>query len=147
MITWLRLKCWALVYSEKVTWYLFFFPIPSLLRDGMLRFPADWRMALGGRDMLLCLRAFFHAGLPAWNDPSPSWEGSSKSQLWWDSFYLVVFPQLDSKPLKVWATSHSPLFRLPVLWPLLSFPNLLAYWEQHFKSALYSILYRLDSAA
>ena len=26
---------------------------------------------------------------------------------------------------------------LPVLWPLLSFPNLLAYWVQHFKSIIF----------
>ena len=25
----------------------------------------------------------------------------------------------------------------PVLWPLLSFPNLLAYWEQHFNSIIF----------
>ena len=27
----------------------------------------------------------------------------------------------------------------PVLWPLLSFPNLLAYWLQHFKASSFSI--------
>ena len=27
----------------------------------------------------------------------------------------------------------------PVLWPLLSFPNLLAYWEQHFHSIIFTI--------
>ena len=28
----------------------------------------------------------------------------------------------------------------PVLWPLLSFPNLLAYWVQHFHSIIFQIL-------
>ena len=28
---------------------------------------------------------------------------------------------------------------LPVLWPLLSFPNLLAYWVQHFNNIIFSI--------
>ena len=28
----------------------------------------------------------------------------------------------------------------PVLWPLLSFPNLLAYWEQHFHSLIFQDL-------
>ena len=28
-------------------------------------------------------------------------------------------------------------WRFPVLWPLLSFPNLLAYWVQHFNSIIY----------
>ena len=27
----------------------------------------------------------------------------------------------------------------PVLWPLLSFPNLLAYWVQHFHSIIFSV--------
>ena len=30
----------------------------------------------------------------------------------------------------------------PVLWPLLSFPNLLAYWVQHFNNGFYSALKR-----
>lgn len=34
---------------EKVIWYLFFLPIPSLLRDGMLKSPAHWRMAIVGK--------------------------------------------------------------------------------------------------
>ena len=32
----------------------------------------------------------------------------------------------------------------PVLWPLLSFPNLLAYWEQHFHSIIFQDLKQLN---
>lgn len=97
-----HLSCWddymtpfkvpsSCVDTEKVIWYLFFLPIPSLLRYGMLRSPAHWRMAIGGREILLCLCAFARAGLSAWNAPSP-WEGSFKAQLWWDYFFGGVSP-------------------------------------------------------
>ena len=33
---------------------------------------------------------------------------------------------------------------LPVLWPLLSFPNLLAYWVQHFHSVIFQDLKQLN---
>ena len=33
---------------------------------------------------------------------------------------------------------------LPVLWPLLSFPNLLAYWVQHFHSIIFQDLKELN---
>ena len=32
----------------------------------------------------------------------------------------------------------------PVLWPLLSFPNLLAYWVQHFQSIIFQDLKQLN---
>ena len=37
----------------------------------------------------------------------------------------------------LWDWNENWLF--PVLWPLLSFPNLLAYWLQHFNSIVFSI--------
>ena len=47
----------------------------------------------------------------------------------------------------VWAFFGIPFFRnwnenwpFPVLWPLLSFPNLLAYWEQHLHSTIFKAL-------
>ena len=52
----------------------------------------------------------------------------------WDEYYCVV----------VWTFFGIALFSdwnenwpFPVLWPLLSFPNLLAYWVQHFNSIIF----------
>ena len=38
----------------------------------------------------------------------------------------------------LWVWNENGLF--PVLWPLLSFPNLLAYWVQHFHSIIFQDL-------
>ena len=36
------------------------------------------------------------------------------------------------------------IWAFPVLWPLLSFPNLLAYWVQHFRSIIFQDLESLN---
>ena len=53
-------------------------------------------------------------------------------------YFTSVWDECDCAV--VWAFLALPFFRIgmktpfPVLWPLLSFPNLLAYWVQHFHS-------------
>lgn len=96
----------SLVDVTKVVWYLFFLPVPSLLKDGMLRCPAHGRRAIGGKEILSHLHALAHAGLSAWNAPS-HW-GSFKAQMGWDG-EPVLFSLLNSKILKVRAISRSPL--------------------------------------
>ena len=58
------------------------------------------------------------------------WDEFSCSVVW--AFFGIVF-------LRDW--NENWLF--PVLWPLLSFPNLLAYWVQHFQSIILGDIYCL----
>ena len=55
------------------------------------------------------------------------WDECSCVLVW--AFFCIVF-------LWFW-NEHGPF---PVLWPLLSFPNLLAYWVQHFHSIIFQDL-------
>ena len=55
------------------------------------------------------------------------WEDCNCMVVW--TFFVLVF---------LWAWSENWAF--PVLWPLLSFPNLLAYWAQHFHSIIFQDL-------
>ena len=52
------------------------------------------------------------------------WDKCSCTVVW--TFFGIAF---------LWDWSENWLF--PVLWPLLSFPNLLAYWVQHFHSIIF----------
>ena len=52
----------------------------------------------------------------------------------WDEFScVVVWTFFGIAFLWVWNENRP----FPVLWPLLSFPNLLAYWVQHFHSIIF----------
>ena len=55
------------------------------------------------------------------------WDEGSCAVVW--AFFGIAFP---------WDWNENWLF--PVLWPLLSFPNLLAYWVQHFHSIIFKDL-------
>ena len=52
------------------------------------------------------------------------WDECSYAVVW--AFFGIAF---------LWDWNENWLF--PVLWPLLSFPNLLAYWVQHFHSIIF----------
>jgi len=52
----------------------------------------------------------------------------------WDEWNCVVFWTLFGIAF-LWDWNENWPF--PVLWPLLSFPNLLAYWVQHFHSIIF----------
>ena len=55
----------------------------------------------------------------------------------WDEYNcVVVWAFLGIAFLRDWNENWS----FPVLWPLLSFPNLLAYWVQHFHSTIFGDL-------
>ena len=55
------------------------------------------------------------------------WDECNCAAVW--SFFGIAFP---------WDWNENWPF--PVLWPLLSFPNLLAYWVQHFHSIIFQDL-------
>ena len=52
---------------------------------------------------------------------------------WHESSCVVVWAFFDIAFLWDWNEN----WRFPVLWPLLSFPNLLTYWVQHFYSIIF----------
>ena len=54
----------------------------------------------------------------------------------WDECNCVVVWTFFALPLWDWNEN----WPFPVLWPLLSFPNLLAYWVQHFHSIIFQNL-------
>ena len=57
----------------------------------------------------------------------------SIASMWDECNCVVVWTFFDI--VFLWDGNESWLF--PVLWPLLSFPNLLAYWVQHFHSIIF----------
>ena len=59
------------------------------------------------------------------------WDEYSRVVVW--TFFVIAF---------LWDWNESWPF--PVLWPLLSFPNLLAYWVQHFHSIIFQDLKQLN---
>ena len=55
----------------------------------------------------------------------------------WDKYnHVVVWTFFGIAFLRDWIEN----WQFPVLWPLLSFPNLLAYWVQHFLSIIFQDL-------
>ena len=54
------------------------------------------------------------------------------TSMWNECNCMVVWTFFSIALLRDWNESWA----FPVLWPLLSFPNLLAYWMQHFKSII-----------
>ena len=57
------------------------------------------------------------------------------TSVWDECNCVVVWPFFSIAFLWDWNENWS----FPVLWPLLSFPNLLAYWVQHFHSIIFRI--------
>jgi len=55
------------------------------------------------------------------------------ARVWYEYNYAVVWTFFGIASLWDW----SEKWHFPVLWPLLSFPNLLAYWVQHFHSIIF----------
>ena len=55
------------------------------------------------------------------------------TSMWNESNCTVVWTFFDIALLRIWNENWPS----PVLWPLLHFPNLLAYWVQHFHSIIF----------
>ena len=81
--------------------------------------------------------------------PKPAWSpGSSWCTYCWSLAWRILNITLLAYEMSaiMWYFEHSlALFffgigmktLFPVLWPLLSFPNLLSYWVQHFRSIIF----------
>ena len=110
-------------------------------------------------DAFLDFSCFFYDATDVGNLISDS-SAFSKSSLniWKFSVYVLLNPQLENFEhyfasmwdecycAVVWTffgiallCNWSEIWPFPVLWPLLSFPNLLAYWVQHFNSTIFRI--------
>ena len=61
------------------------------------------------------------------------------TSMWDECYCAVVWAFFGIAFLKDWNEN----WPFPVLWPLLSFPNLLAYWVQHFNSIILNDEHRL----
>ena len=78
---------------------------------------------------------------PAWTSGSSqfmyywslAWRILSFASVWDECNCAVVWAFFGIAFLRDW-NENGPF---PVLWPLLSFPNLLAYWVQHFHSIIF----------
>ena len=62
------------------------------------------------------------------------------TSVWDESNCVVVCTFFDIAFLWDWNEN----WPLPVLWPLLNFPNVLAYWVQHFHSSIFQDLKQLN---
>ena len=62
------------------------------------------------------------------------------ASMWYECNYVVVCVFFGIAFLWDWNEN----WPFPVLWPLLSFPNLLAYWMQHFHSIIFQNLKYLN---
>ena len=69
----------------------------------------------------------------------PAWTfGSSRFTYYWSLAWRILSNSQN------WNWGWNENWCFPVLWPLLSFPNLLAYWMQHFHSIIFSDLKYLN---
>ena len=111
-------------------------------------------------DVFLELSCFFHEPADVGNLISGS-SAFSKSilNIWKFSVHILLKPGLENFEhyfASLWDVCYCAVVRrffgiaflwdwnenwpFPVLWPLLSFPNLLAYWVQHFHSIIFQDL-------
>ena len=80
---------------------------------------------------------------PAWTSGS-SWFTYCWSLAWGILNIALLVCEMSANCAEVWTFFYIAFVRdwnenwpFPVLWPLLSFPNLLAYWVQHFHNIIF----------
>ena len=100
-------------------WNFSFSISPSNEYSGLISFRMDWLDLLAVQGTLKSLLQHY----------------SSKALILWSSSFFMVqlsHPFFDITFLWEWNEN----WPFPILWQLLSFPNLLAYWVQHFNSII-----------
>ena len=156
---------WHIIGNSFATaWYestviqptMFHFPqfivIPTVKGFGIVNKPE--------RDVFLELSSFFHESADVGNLISGSSAFSKTSlNIWKFTVHILLKPGLQNiehyftsvwhecNCVVVWAFfgiaflwDWKENWPFPVLWPLLSFPNLLVYWVQHFHSIIFQDL-------
>ena len=116
-----RLEWVAITFSNAWKWKV---KVKSLSRVQLLATP--WTAAYQAPPSTGFSRQEYWSGVPS---PSPAsmWDKCNCAVVW--TFFAIAF-------LWDWNENWSFL----VLWPLLSFPNLLEYWVQHFHSIIFQDL-------
>ena len=106
------------VKKKKRKWKV---KVKSLSRVWLLATP--WTAAYQAPPSMGFSRQEYWSGVPL---PSPTsmWDECNCAVVW--AFFGIAF---------LWDWNQNWPF--PVLWPLLSFPNLLAYWVRHFHSIVF----------
>ena len=128
--------------------------LPSV---GLHRVGHDWSDLAAAADVFLDLSCFLNGLVDVGNLISGS-SAFSKSSLniWKFMVHILLKPGLENFEhyfASVWAECNFAIvwtffgiaflwdwnenWPFPVLWPLPSFPNLLAYWVQHFNSSIF----------
>ena len=104
-----------------------------------LEFPCFLYDPMGVDDLISGSSAFSKSSLYIWKfsvhillKPSLKAFECNLNSMWNEHNCLVIWHSLK---LPLWDWNENWPF--PVLWPLLSFSNLLAYWEQHFNSIIF----------
>ena len=157
-----RSNCCFLTYIQvfqeagKVVWY--FYLLKNFPQFVVFRTVKGFSILEEAEvDVFLEFPCFPHNQTNAGNLISAS-SASSKSSLyiWKFSIHILLKPSLkdsEHKLTSMWNDSNCTVvwtfygiailwdwkesWPFPVLWPLLSFPNLPAYWVQHFKSIIF----------
>ena len=101
-------------------WSISFSISPSNEYSGLISFRLDWLDLLVGLLLKPGLDNFKHYFANVWDE-------CNCAVVW--TFFGIAF---------LWDWNENWPF--PVLWPRLSFPNLLAYWVQHFHSIIFQDL-------
>ena len=142
--------------AGEVVWY------SHLLKDFLqcvVIYTANWFIgkSIKHREMFFWNSRFFYDPLDVGNLISGSSVFSKSSlNIWKFMVHVLLKPALESFEhyfASMWDASNctviwtlfdiafllywSEIWLFPVLWPLLSFPNFLAYWMQHFHSILF----------
>ena len=116
--------CWSLVWRILSIAFLACAPAaaPSLQWCPTLCFPTDGSQPGSSVHGILLTRIMEWVAISF-----PMWDECNFAVVW--AFFGTAF---------LWDWNENWPF--PVLWPLLSFPNLLAYWVQHFHSIIFQDL-------
>ena len=108
--------------------------------DGFLEFPCFFYDLMNVGNLISDSSAFCKPSLSIWKFSvhilvKPSFKDFEHNfpNMWNECSCMVVWIFFITALLWYW-NEH---WHFPVLWPLLSFPNLLAYWVQHFNSIIF----------
>ena len=108
--------------------------------DIFLEFPSFFYYPVNVGNLISCSSAFSEPNLYIWKfsvhillKPSLKDFEHYLAGVWNDYNYMVVWAFFGIALLWDWNEN----WPFPVLWPLLSFPNLLTYWVQHFNSIIF----------
>ena len=111
--------------------------------DVSLKFSCFFQWSMDVGNLISGFSAFSKSNLDIWKFTvhvmlKPSLENFEHyfASMWDECNYAVVWTFFDIAFLWDWNEN----WPFPVLWPLLSFPNLLAYWVQHFHSVIFQDL-------